>query len=225
MQFVEVFIRQAHPGPNAPPYRTFEQKLADARRFKREENLPWPLLVDDLAGTVHQVYGTLADPTYLIDANGRVAYYNMWTLAPALHKAIEMLLKQRGWGIVEGGINHTPNLLPTIIGGWKGLRRGLPQSYVDLELALPTSATMIWLGNKLRPLLGPLALRAEPIPTGLKLAAGAGLAVSALMAALTVRQRQEDQRRAELERALKVDDRLNGLLIAARGLARRALRR
>lgn len=225
MQFVEVFIRQAHPGPGALPYRSFEQKMQDARRFKREENLPWPLLVDDLAGTVHQAYGTLADPTYLIDANGRVAYYNMWTLAPALHKAIEALLKQRGWGIVEGGINHTPNLFPTLIGGWKGLRRGLPQSYVDLELAMPASATAVWLGNKLRPALGPLALRATPIPTGFKLAAGAGALASAVMAVLVARQQQENARSARLEREFKLDDRLNGLLIAARGLVRKTLRR
>ena len=68
-----MLVRQAHPGPRVPPYRSLEQKLQDAHSYQRDEGIPWPVLVDDLAGTVHQVYGRLADPTYLIDADGRVA--------------------------------------------------------------------------------------------------------------------------------------------------------
>ena len=72
MRFIDVVIRQAHPGPEVPAYDTFEQKLHDAERYRREEAIPWPVLVDDLEGTVHQAYGGLADPTYLIDRDGRV---------------------------------------------------------------------------------------------------------------------------------------------------------
>ena len=82
MHFVDVLIRQAHPDPGVRPYRTFDEKLRDAQRYKQDEGIPWPVLVDDLEGTVHQVYGGLTDPTYLIDADGRVAYYTMWTHAP-----------------------------------------------------------------------------------------------------------------------------------------------
>ena len=77
--FIDVLIRQAHPGPGAGPYRSFEEKLQDAERYQREEGIPWVILVDDLEGTVHRTYGGLADPTYLIDRDGRVAYYNLWT--------------------------------------------------------------------------------------------------------------------------------------------------
>jgi hypothetical protein len=94
-------------------------------------------VVDDIAGTTHQVYGGLADPTYLIDRDGRVAFYNMWTHAPTLHEAIEELLKQDGRGVVMGGTHRTPHLLASMTDGWKGLRRGFPQSAVELELSAP----------------------------------------------------------------------------------------
>lgn len=135
-------------------------------------------MADDLAGTVHQVYGGLADPTYLIDAEGRVAYYNMWTFAPNLDQAISALLEQGSVGIVAGRVDHVLHPWPAITDGWKGLSRALPQSYDDLERAAPGSAAAIKLGHALRPLLAPVALRAtRPSPTARTLAvAGAFLA-------------------------------------------------
>lgn len=62
---MDIIIRQAHPGPQVPAYQSYEQKWHDALRYQREEGLAWDVLVDGLEGTVHQVYGGLADPAYL----------------------------------------------------------------------------------------------------------------------------------------------------------------
>lgn len=161
MHFVDVLIRQAHPGPEVRPYLTLGDKQRDAQRYTDDESLPWPVLVDDLEGSVHQVYGGLADPTYLIDADGRVAYYSMWTHAPNLNEAIAKLRKQNDRGVVNGGIDHVVHMLPAFTDGWRGIRRGLPQSYVDLELAAPGMGAGLWLGYRLRPLIAPVTLRAE----------------------------------------------------------------
>jgi hypothetical protein len=56
-----------------------------------------------------------------------------------------------------------------------------------MELAAPTSATLMWLGHQLRPLLAPLTLRAKPLPVPVKI----GLGIFCLGAlALAVRQRR-----------------------------------
>ena len=149
--------------------------MGDAEKFKQEDDIPYTVLVDDLEGTTHQVYGGLADPTYLIDVEGRVSFYNMWTHAPTLHEAIDKLTEQGGRGIVLGGTHRTPHLLATITNGWRGLRRGWPQSFVELETSAPGMASGPWLGYQLRPLLAPLTLRAKPLPAPVK----AGLAVGA----------------------------------------------
>jgi hypothetical protein len=176
VRFVDVLIRQAHPGPGVRPYENFEEKMQDGLRYQRDESISWPILVDDLPGTVHQVYGGMADPTYLIDVDGRVAFYNMWTYAPSLHKAIEALFQQAGRGVVRGGIDHLPYMQPALTDGWRGLRRGLPQSYVDIETAAPGMGFGIWLGYQIRPLLAPLTLRARPLPKALKIGIVAGAA-------------------------------------------------
>jgi hypothetical protein len=181
---VEVFIRQAHPGPGAPAYRSFDQKLEDARRYVREEGIPWTVAVDDLDGTVHQTYGGLADPSYLIGVDGRVAYYELWTHAPTLHRKMAALVAQGGRGVVGDGVDHVPHLLAALTDGWNALRKGLPQSVIDLELAAPGSAALTWLGHQLRPILAPLTLRAEPLPRAARIAL-AGLAGVAGVAVLT----------------------------------------
>ncbi len=190
VRFVDVVIRQAHPGPGVPPYKSFEQKLHDAQRYKQDDGIPWPVLVDDLEGTTHQVYGGLADPTYLIDAEGRVAYYNMWTHAPTLHKAIDTLLQQGGSGVVEDGIDHTPHMAAGMTDGWRGLRRGLPQSLIDIETAGPSTGSGAWLGYQLRPLLAPITLRDTPLPTPAKLALGIGAALVAVTLGHRLSQRE-----------------------------------
>lgn len=190
VQFLEVLVHQEHPGPDAPAYRSPEQKMNDARRYKSGGRIPWPVLVDDLDGTVHQVYGGLAKPTYLIDADGRVAYYNMWTYAPNLHLAIEELLAQDERGIVRGGVDRIPHLGATVVHGWRGLRRGLPQSFTDLTLALPVAGPLLWVGYQLRPLLEPWIIRAKPLPNSVRAAFGAGVLALALIALRLQRARR-----------------------------------
>ncbi len=182
IQFVDVLIRQAHPGPRVPAYRSLKQKMHEAERFGTEDNTSFPVLFDDLQGMVHQSYGGLADPTYLIDSDGRVAFYSLWTHAPTLHRAIKELMALGGRGVVNGGIDRTPHIAATITDGWRFLRRGLPQSFVDMELATPGSATLLWLAHQFRPLLAPITLRAEPLPREAKI----GLASAGIIAASLV---------------------------------------
>ncbi len=159
MQFFDVLTRQAHPGPGVEAYDSLDRKLADGERHRKEYGLPWPVLVDDVPGKVHQVYGTLADPAYLIDSAGNVSYYDLWTNAPELHRAIARLMEQGGRGVADPGIGRKPALLPVFVNGWPAIRRGLPQSYIDLETALPGSATVLWLGQYARPWLSARASR------------------------------------------------------------------
>lgn len=158
--FVDVLVRQGHPGPAVPPYRSDDDKRRDAERYAREEQIPWFVAVDDLAGSVHARYGMLADPVYLIGTDGRVAFYNYWTHVPSLHRALGHLRRLNGAGVV----GHTKSVHPlaTLAGGWKAIRRGLPQSAVDLETAMPGSASSLWLGHQAQALLAPVAFTSRP---------------------------------------------------------------
>jgi hypothetical protein len=187
VQFIDIIVRQAHPGPGVESYRTFEEKVRDAEDYQRIEGINWPVLVDDLAGSVHQAYGGLSDPSYIIDIDGRVAFYNHWNNAPSLHAALDALRGQSWRGVVRGGVERTPHVGAAFTDGWRGLRRGTPDSVIDMELATPGSGFGIWLGHQLRPLLGPVTLRSRPLPpvASAAIALGVGVVAGALAARLT----------------------------------------
>jgi hypothetical protein len=162
VQFLDVIIRQAHPGEDRGRFENDEQKMAGARDYQQLEQIPWPVLVDDYAGTVHRTYSNeMADPTFLIDSDGTIVFYGMWTHAPTLNRAIQELLQRGGQGgPVAGGIDRAPHLLPALIGGYRGPRRGGRRGIFELDIGGFGAGSMSFIGDKLRPLLGDVALRA-----------------------------------------------------------------
>jgi hypothetical protein len=182
VQFLDILVRQAHPGERRPAYATAEQKLADARVFQEAEGTAWPVLADDLAGTVHRAYGGMSDPVYLIDAAGRVAFYGMWIDGPTLRRAIDELLAQGGVGPpVAGGIDRRPHMAAALVEGWRSVSRGGVRAVLDLALAFPPLALAVALGAVTRPLTRPLVERTRPLPSPVRhalwgaLAGGTGL--------------------------------------------------
>ena len=54
-----VYTREAHPGEHYPAHRSIEQKISQAMAFKQILGIERPILVDDVIGTGHDLYGTL----------------------------------------------------------------------------------------------------------------------------------------------------------------------
>ncbi len=129
----------------------------------------------------------MADPVFLIDSAGRVSFYGMWTHAPTLQRAIDELLARGGQGVV--GIDRTPHLFASFVDGWRGPRRGGRRAVLEYDLGGMGAGTMSFLGNKAKPLLAPVALRAEPLPLAARLALGGGLLASAALLVGLLRRR------------------------------------
>jgi len=90
-----LYTREAHPGENYPAHRSFEQKLVHARAFQAEFKVERPILVDDLTGTAHKLYGSLPNMTYLISRGGKVLFRADWTDPPTIEHAINYVLSSR----------------------------------------------------------------------------------------------------------------------------------
>lgn len=78
-EFFTIYVREPHPGERYSAHKTWEQKLKFARDCREQDGIQAKLLVDDLQGTVHRLYGTMPNMIYIIDKNGRIAYKAMWT--------------------------------------------------------------------------------------------------------------------------------------------------
>jgi AhpC/TSA family len=181
VQFLDIIVRQAHPGERHSGYRSYAEKLEDARQYAEEEGIVWPVLVDDLDATVQRAYGGLAAAAYLIDGEGRVAFCGAWGQSSALTAAIDDLLSRGGSGAPAGrGIDPLPHLGGAIVAGQGGPLRGGTQSLMDLELGFPGALELMLLGRLGRPVFAPLVLRIDPLPARTRLALVAGVAAWAL---------------------------------------------
>lgn len=95
MRSIFLYTREAHPGEHFPAHRDAAQKLAHARAFVARYGIARPVLVDDLAGTGHRLYGLLPNMVYLIGRGGRVLFRADWTDPPTVAHAIRYVLESR----------------------------------------------------------------------------------------------------------------------------------
>ena len=93
--FIFVYTREAHPGENYGAHQNMEQKLAHAQAFCDRWNIERPILVDDLEGKGHRLYGMLPNMTYLIGRGGRVLFRSDWTDGPTIEFVLKYLLNVR----------------------------------------------------------------------------------------------------------------------------------
>lgn len=96
-----IYTREAHPGEHVGHHDSFEHKLANARLLRDEVGIRRPILVDDLAGTVHRVYGCMPNMTWVIDRGGRVVYKANWTSAANVESFLDRYLDARTSGAAQ----------------------------------------------------------------------------------------------------------------------------
>lgn len=167
-----LYVREAHPGERLTAHRSYEQKREQAEFFRSADEVPWPVLVDDVDGTVARAYTTLPNAQFLIDADGRVAFRGDVAHGPTLHRALTELVEQGERGVVPDADDSGPHMLGPMAFGWEGVERGGRVSTRDLwKGALPMAANL-WMGNHMKPVLRPIAARGEPVPTALKVLGG-----------------------------------------------------
>jgi peroxiredoxin len=159
IEFLFVYVREAHPGEVIPAHKSMREKTEAARLLRDEEDMNMPIVVDDLRGTIHRKYSKLPNPAFLIDKSGRVSFLSMWSRPAELERAIQELLEQqeeRGVDhvVVRGGQDLEMPVPYSALNAYRALERGGKQSLNDFRHALGLPARVAFTASHLaRPLL------------------------------------------------------------------------
>ena len=144
VEFLFVYVREAHPGDELPPHAKMADKVRAAEVLRDEEELEMPILVDDLGGKVHRKYTGQPNPTFLIDRSGRIAYRQLATNPSDLRDALEELLEvqeERGVDhvVVHGGESGEVPALKPMLYAHRALERGGQRAITNFrsELGFP----------------------------------------------------------------------------------------
>lgn len=118
IEFVSVYVREAHPGENYPHHTGQEQKMRYARDWVEQDKVPWTVAVDAVDGTVHREYGPLPNSAYLIDRTGRVAFRALWVgQQRLLRERIGELLRREAAGEDPVNLGQQENLIIPLMHG------------------------------------------------------------------------------------------------------------
>jgi alkyl hydroperoxide reductase subunit AhpC len=159
VEFLFVYVREAHPGEIIPAHGSIREKTEAARLLRDEEDMHMPIIVDDLRGSIHRKYSRLPNPAFLIDKAGRVAFLSLWSKPEGLGRAIEELLKlQEERGVDHVVVGEDKDLAMPMsyssLYAYRALERGGKQSLSDFRQALGLPARVALTASHLaRPLL------------------------------------------------------------------------
>lgn len=124
LDFVVMYVREAHPGERVGAHADLEAKIEAARSARERHGERRTVLVDDVAGTAHALYGSMPNSVFVIAPNGAVLTRTMWNNADKMDAIL---------GAVAHG-DHVPSrdLKPRppftlgaartlLMGGWQAL--------------------------------------------------------------------------------------------------------
>lgn len=91
VQFLMLYVREAHPGERIGEHHSLEEKKARATELEQEFGETRTLLIDDLDGTAHSLYGAMPNSVFIIDRNRTIAFRSDWNDVSATATALQRL--------------------------------------------------------------------------------------------------------------------------------------
>lgn len=190
VEFLFVYVREAHPGDRLPRHEEIEDKREAAEFFRDEEDVEMPIIVDDLKGAIHRKYGSLPNPTFVVDKSGRIAFRCLWTQPDVIAEALDELLEAQeerdtDHAVVHGGEDRSVPMRRALFHTHRALKRGGRQAIRDFHQEMGTAGRAAEIGSRI---VGPIAL--NPGRAALGAALAGGVIVGALFAGRALRRKR-----------------------------------
>ena len=183
IEFVTLYVREAHPGEYRDQPAEAEDKMAAARALKERDRLPWTIAVDDTNGAIHQRLDEKPNAAYLVAETGTIVFRSLWA---GDERGLENALTAVANGDRPAETESTRRLLPMARGVGtmrETTRRAGPRAQGDIWRAAPPMGVIAWIADFYRP-LPPAARTAAACAT---IGLGLALVVKMLTRAATVR--------------------------------------
>jgi len=190
VEFLFVYVREAHPGERLPAHRSIAEKVRAAELFRKEEEIAFPILIDELNGKVHRRYGSLPNPTYIIDRSGRIAFRSLSTRPETVREALQELIERQearkvDHAIVRGGEDRGWPPLRSFLYSYRALERGGERAISEFRSELGVPGEIALVSSRLA---SPVV--EHPRATVATIAAVAGVLGLGLWAGLMLRRRR-----------------------------------
>jgi thiol-disulfide isomerase/thioredoxin len=135
VDFVMLYVREAHPGEYFGQAETIEDKVAAARALQESYGIDWTVAADTVDGALHRALDPKPNAAYLMNSDGEILFRSLWAADyGALRDALDDAANGRALRKSQSN-----KLLGPVIRAMGAVRevmeRGGPQSVRDLWIA------------------------------------------------------------------------------------------
>ena len=89
VEWLVVYVREAHPGERAAQATSIEEKINYAKRSRDDYGESRPIAVDTVDGKWHHDWGLLPNTVYVINPEGMVIYRADWSFAQNVDRVLQ----------------------------------------------------------------------------------------------------------------------------------------
>jgi len=135
VDFVMLYVREAHPGENYGQAETIEDKIESARALQKFYGIDWTVAADTVEGDLHRALDPKPNAAYLVNRDGEIMFRSLWA---ADYDALRDALDDAADGRALRKTQSNKLLGPVIRAMGKVsevMQRGGPQSVRDLWIA------------------------------------------------------------------------------------------
>jgi hypothetical protein len=132
IDFIMLYVREAHPGEHFAQSDTIEEKLRHAQALQNFYNIEWTVAADSIDGDLHRALDPKPNSAYLVSSEGVILFRSMW--ASDL-KALQLALESVAAGRLPEKNQSTTMINPVMraMGQVQTvMERGGPQAISDL---------------------------------------------------------------------------------------------
>ena len=176
VDFIMIYVREAHPGEHFAQSESMQEKLEYAKALKEFYNIHWTVAADNIDGDLHRALDSKPNTAYLMDSEGCILFRSLWAADyQALHQALNAATSGR-----LPGKNQSQALIGPVI-------RAMGHVQEVMERAGPQAVKDLWragfpmaVAGRLAKFFSPLSPDRRGIASVLTLVLGMILAVSIL---------------------------------------------
>lgn len=96
VDFIMLYVREAHPGELITQAQTMDEKLEHARELKQLYDISWTVTADTIDGDLHRALDPKPNSAFLVSSEGVILFRSLWASdGDALHAALDAVANGR----------------------------------------------------------------------------------------------------------------------------------
>jgi thiol-disulfide isomerase/thioredoxin len=175
VNFIMLYVREAHPGEEIDQADSMEDKLAHTRMLKDFYGIDWTVAADKLDGDLHRALDPKPNSAFLVGGDGTILFRSLWAADyGALREALAAVANDRALSTQQS----TRMIVP--------VARAMGHVQAVMERGGPQAVRDLWIGGLPMALAGRIATLFRPLAPNQRGVAAVVTLALAMMSALAI---------------------------------------